>query len=466
MLQKVTFYGFLGTILLAPLPFGSNREWSWTLLCTLIGFWLFLECLPIWKKEKDEKRTIKQLAPLLLVFVGFCIWALFQSFPLGNSSELAHPIWTEASAILGLELNHSISINAQDTTRALMIMLSYGGCFWLSARFCRSSDNARIVLKAFMYASSIYAFYGLLIYFFGFKTVLWFDKWAYQNDVTSTFINRNTYATYAALGVIVSIAVLFQTVGSQLRGNLTQREIFRILVDNASKKAWFPFFALLLNTTALLQTHSRGGFLSLTLALLVLVVCLAYIRLLPKKLLIGSFSVVAFGAFFAFTMSSDLTVKRLEGTSFERSLRDDVYLLTIDAIESSPLLGTGYGTYQEAFRSYKNNDIRLSWNNWDKAHNTYLEMAMETGLIATIAIAFIFIFAFIVNVRGVLKRRRRQIYAVVSASSIVLVAAHALVDFSLQIPGFTVSFLLLAGMGWAQSRTSRRRSSGESGSSI
>ncbi|WP_417781930.1 O-antigen ligase family protein [Terasakiella pusilla] len=457
MLQKITFYGFLTTILLAPLPFGSNREWSWTTLALLIGLWVFLDTLPFNQQENKEKSQLKKLLFPALLFSLFCGWSFLQTVSLSPTPSLPHPLWQEAQSILNIQLPATISLNPQDTLQSLMIMLTYGGCFWLSCRVCHAPEKAKIVLNAFMVASALYAFYGLIVYFLDLKTILWFDKWAYKQDVTSTFVNRNTYATYAALGTLVSIAVLFQSIGKHLHDHLTPRQTIRILIENISQKAWFPFTAFLLNITALFQTHSRGGFLSLIIAMALLLACLAYIRLIPRKLLISFFAVVGFGAVFALSMSSDLTLKRLEGTSLASSARDDVYLATTEAIKSAPYIGTGYGTFQEGFKPFKSDSEMLSWYDWTEAHNTYLELAMETGIPATLLIISLFLLLFYINMRAVMKRRRRQIYAVVSAAAIVLVAAHAVVDFSLQIPGFTVSFLLIAGMGWAQSWTSKRR---------
>ena len=101
---------------------------------------------------------------------------------------------------------------------------------------------------------------------------------------------------------------------------------------------------------------------------------------------------------------------------------------------------------------------RLSPWNWDMAHNSYLELALELGVPATMAIGLAFAWLVGVYVSGIRRRRRRQIYSVMGLASVALVAAHALVDFSLQIPGFTVSFALLAGMAWAQSWPSSRSS--------
>jgi len=458
MLQTISFYGFLTTILLAPLPLGSNQPSTWTLLALLMAVWVLLDALPYQKNDKEERQFLQRIAPIFCIFALLCAWIVFQTIDLGPASHLAHPLWSETSALFGVTLPHSISLNVVDTYESLMILLTYGATFWLAARFFRTISYAKTALKSFMIASLLYAFYGLLIYFLDLKVILWFDKTAYLNDVTSTFINRNTYATYAGLGTVVSIALLFESIGDQLRGNLTQREILRLIIDNISKKAWLPFVALLLNATALLQTHSRGGFLAFCFALLILIIGLTVARLLPKKLLITSFAILGFGTFFAFSMSSDLTLQRLENTSFENSMRDEVFALTWQAIQNSPVLGTGYGTYEEAFKAYKNNDIRVNAYTWDKAHNTYLEIAMELGIPAISSIIILLMICLGLNLKAVFKRKRRQLYPIISASVIILVAVHALVDFSLQIPGFTVSFLFLAGMGWAQSWSDKRKS--------
>ena len=53
------------------------------------------------------------------------------------------------------------------------------------------------------------------------------------------------------------------------------------------------------------------------------------------------------------------------------------YRTTWDAIRDRPLLGTGYGTYADAFRAY--NHAGTGTYFLDKAHSTYLQMIMELG---------------------------------------------------------------------------------------
>jgi hypothetical protein len=54
-------------------------------------------------------------------------------------------------------------------------------------------------------------------------------------------------------------------------------------------------------------------------------------------------------------------------------------------------------------------------------------------------------------IRGVLRRRRRVIYPALGLGVTTLVAAHAAIDFSLQIPAITVTYLFLMGAACGQS---------------
>ena len=454
MARKITFYIFLSVALLSPLPFASNRPWSWSLLSALIGVLLILEGITSKDRPEVSRQFLTRMAPGLVLMGIVVSWVLVQTMP-GVPADLAHPLWLEAEELIGAAAEATISLDPVATKTSLMRLLAYGGVFWIAARFCRDPEIAAMVLKAFVIASSFYALYGLVVFFADLKMILWFEKWAYKDDLTSTFVNRNNYATFAGLGLIASVALTFDLIGKRLGNHLTDREMMRVIMESAFSQAWLPLVAILLTATALLLTHSRGGFLSTCLALFVLLVALTYAKLIPQKIGYALTSIVILGSAFAFTMSGDIVVKRLEGTTLESSLRDEVYGRVIGAIPSSPHLGTGYGTFQQTFMAYKTPE--LSFATWDKAHNSYLELAMELGLPATAAIVALFLWLSGVFLHGLTRRRRRKVYAAIGLSATVLVAAHALVDFSLQIPGFTVCYALLMGVAWAQSWTTQGR---------
>jgi O-antigen ligase len=179
------------------------------------------------------------------------------------------------------------------------------------------------------------------------------------------------------------------------------------------------------------------------------------LRRLPGKFGFAVIAIVAAGSLFALSMSGDLTVRRLQNTSLDREIRDEVYARVIDAVQANPTLGTGYGTFESAFMVYKTRD--LAGSAWDKAHNSYLELAMEVGVPATAAILLVFAWLAGTFLYGLVCRRRRRVYPALGLAALVLVAAHATVDFSLQIAGFTVCYALLTGVAWAQSWPTRQR---------
>jgi O-antigen ligase len=119
-------------------------------------------------------------------------------------------------------------------------------------------------------------------------------------------------------------------------------------------------------------------------------------------------------------------------------------------IGDHPWLGTGQGTFAYGFPSYRRSDASI-FTVWDMAHNTLLEIAAEMGLpiAALVVAAWLAIFATLI--RGVLVRRRGILVPAAALAVGLLAALHSLIDFTLQIPGYSIVALCLIGAGMAQS---------------
>jgi O-antigen ligase len=86
----------------------------------------------------------------------------------------------------------------------------------------------------------------------------------------------------------------------------------------------------------------------------------------------------------------------------------------------------------------------------DKAHNTYLELALEAGIPAAAALV-LSVFSFAALCLLALLRRKAVRFALAGLGATVLVGAHALVDFSLQMPAVAITYAALLGVCAAQS---------------
>ena len=85
-----------------------------------------------------------------------------------------------------------------------------------------------------------------------------------------------------------------------------------------------------------------------------------------------------------------------------------------------------------------------------------LELAVDVGipLAATIVIAWVLALSLLIN--GVRRRRRDRIIPIAALAIAALALTHSMVDFSLQIPGYTMVVMAVIGAGLAQSFPSRK----------
>jgi O-antigen ligase len=184
-----------------------------------------------------------------------------------------------------------------------------------------------------------------------------------------------------------------------------------------------------------------------------LIVALGFSRALSGRyaLGLGAVCLVALSLFFA--VGGGELDQRIAEASWVDEPRLRVYDLTLSAIEAAPLLGTGAGTFEEIFRFYRTPEIT---DVYMKAHNTYLENILELGLPAALALFGVIAGLAVLTCIGLRRRQRDIIYPCIGLASTVLVAAHSVVDFSLQIPAVTATYCLIMGAACAQCWSTRK----------
>ena len=359
-----------------------------------------------------------------------------------------HPLWQEAAAALDLEISGRVSLDPADSHSVVLRLLTYGGIFWLALQCGRDGQRAATAFYALTLAGLAYAAYGLLVLFSGTNMVLWMSKPSYHDVVTSTFINRNSYATYAGLGLICATALVIRFMGDHVggAGSLFER-LYRNL-EPLIARGWGLFLAWPMLLTAVLLTQSRGGFLSTLLGFLAFLAAVGASRSLSlvRVLAIAVPFLIAAVALVQFSGSS--TANRMLVAQSDGESRNEVYALTLEALQERPMLGTGLGTFEPVFRQHRTSEIRARFQ---KAHSTFLELALEFGLpgaaLLFASIAFLFVRCLI----GVRVRQRDHLFPAVGVGVTVLVTAHSLVDFSLQIPAVATTFAFILGLAVAQS---------------
>ena len=457
-METLLFWSFALVVCLAPLPFGGNEPWAWSLLALALGLlallWGLAGVVSRGLVTLRSRRTLPYAAAMLLL----TLWYLLQALPI-LPAGWHHPAWAEAAAALEIDATGALSLTPDRTLTALMRLLSYAAAFWLGLHLLRRRRRARQFLWALVAAGVGYALYGLSEHLSGGMQVLWMDKFSYREALTSSFINRNSYAAYAGLGLVIAMGLLLHRLDRIWvpRGHGWRLRLVSA-IDGLGAAVWLLLAAILLLLTALVLTASKGGALA-SVAGLAAVLLLAgggrrLSRLLALLLLIGLGSLVLL-------QSGELLGDRLAGTRLQESEeagdRLSLYALAAREIQRNPLGGTGLGSFAGVYLERRGPEFGLNPLNQVRVHNSYLETLLESGLPAGLLLLALPTLAFFLQLRALGQPGVVRPFPAIAAAATVLFAVHSLVDFSLQMPGIAITYAALLGLGVAQSYPHHRR---------
>ena len=434
-------------VVLAPLPFGSNRPWAWSLLALVTGGLLVLWAWRLWRSGAAPVAAGPLRGPALL-FLLVCAYAAFQALP-GQPPWLANPYWQLPADLLAVTPYNSISIDPAATSTAVMRLLTYGGMFWLTVQSFRTIEQADRALLTIALTAAAYSAYGLLMHVSGTQLILWYPKWDHLDSVTGTFPNRNHFATFIGLGLLCALAYGARQLSATGR---RQGGLSGLLLH--PRPAHFAILAAVpIAFGGLVLSLSRAGLASTLLACALFLAGLALRarrqRAIWSVLLLAFFTIA--GLYLAIGGTGLLARLSLLLDPGETEYRFSAYRMMLLAIADHPWLGIGYGGFEDAFKAYRAPPLVLYF---DTAHNTYLEHALELGLPAAIALWSSVVWLALIGLRGFLQRQPAGIYGWAAACATLLVGVHAALDFSLQIPAVAITYSVMLAIGCSQPASS------------
>ncbi len=461
MIPRAAFVVLMVLVASAAVPLGANRMWAWALMAIVVGVLMIAMALAMAANPAAAPMPWRNYRVPAIGYLLVLVWTLVQAST-ATPAALHHPLWADAEAILGTPLVGAISLDPPETLSEATRFIAYGGIFWLAMQFACRDGRARTMLWVIVLAITANAAYGLLVQISGTNTILWFDKWAYPNVVTGTFVNRNHFATYLGLGLIVTLTFLIEEMRRIAAG--VSLRTFGGLVE-VSESLTLRFYLLSglvgLLVLAALMTGSRGGLAAIAAGVAALLGGIALSTLVSGGRVARLGLALAAGAGLALLLSGEIVVERAyhgDGATERAGL----YAATARAVAERPLLGTGPGTYGEAFLAYRPHDIGVSrlrlW--YDHAHNTYLEVAFESGIPALIVLLLMAGWVLVVLARGARTRRHNDLLPAVGIGATALVAVHALFDFSIEIPAVAATYLAILGIAYAQAFNHAERTEG------
>ena len=452
MIEQLIFAAAILGVAWVPFWLGSNREIAWLINAGYFGTLVLLLEAALLLGRRAHPVALKRVAYPAVIFAVTCVWILIQAST-WIPAWLENPIYQYGRDTFHIDISGSITINRGLSYLALLRLLTEGAVFWLFLQLCRSPQRAHWAVQAVAVIGMAYAIYGVIAFFVFPGTILWLTKYAYNDSVTSTFINRNSYATYAGIGLVCALACTLSAYGRSTInvGRSALRRAVAFIASTAGPAGWWLVGTFIL-ALALVRTGSRGGIMATVAGLLALLL-LATLR--GRNPVVAAASLLGLAAAgVAIFVFGDFFAGRLLELGFNSADRLAVYKLTILSILDAPWKGFGYGTFEYVFPMYRDNSLSL-YGVWDKAHNTYLEIVQGLGIPAA-ALFLVMLAILVVRVaRAALTRRSSATAALVATSATVIVLLHSFVDFSMQIQAVALTWTALLGAGVAQSWSGR-----------
>jgi O-antigen ligase len=439
-----------------PLPIGGHADWAASLSASLAGLLLLVWCVVAWRGSLTLNVPFV-LLPAALLIAGVVGWSALQATPGILPAGWVHPIWVEATTY-GLTVEPTVSLDQSASFDALTRFLGSCGMFLLVFALAQRETQARQLLLAILAIVTAYAAFGILQQLTGWRLG---EGSSRGGNVVSTFVNRNHFATYANLGLIIALGLMLEPL---LLDDATRRGHFGARIAQAIASIFeerrHALIAAVVILLASIGSASRGGLLSLAgagLCLLAIIFLVSRAKRSTKFLAIAA--TVGFGGLLIW-LTGDALLSRFQvilaaDTLGEIDGRIAAWKMTLAAIAKRPLLGYGHGAYQELFFLAHDPELgRLGI--FDHAHNDYLQTVAELGLPAAGALFLALLMLWGLCIAGAVTRRRRRLYPLVASASGVLVALHAVTDFSLLMPSVAMTFAAILGIGCAQSRPRAR----------
>jgi O-antigen ligase len=447
--NQIPAYLLFITVAAAPFPFGSSDPTPVAVWCILLG--IAAVSASMRGLGRPHKALVFGLGVLVACY-GFVLHEQLSDLPL---LAKPHPLWAEASRLLGLGLTPSVSIAKYAPFYSLGPPLAAILALTLGLVVGSDRSRARQLLFVVGWSGVAYACYGILSNVLEPTMILWREKQGYIGNVTGPFVNRNTAATYFGSCAAVWLLILSERIRKRLpEGPLTWKHFSQQFLSRVRKPVMIAFWAFFSCFMALLMSGSRAGVM-VSLFVLVAAFTVFFWRDFPKRkslalLVTGASAVVLL----LVQVLGGSVNRRFDAQSLADEGRLDTYRATLHMIADHPWFGTGLGTFVWSFPSYRSPEPSL-WGVLDAAHSTPLELAADLGIPLAAAIGLGWILVLALLIRASWWRRREGIVPLAALSVALIGLLHSMVDFSLQIPGYAIVAFAVVGVGLGQSfRTS------------
>lgn len=424
----------LGLVFLPALLFGGSSDY----FRALFGFWgIVLAILVLvhrWLRGKEKLISHRKLVypepwPILALWGGFLLLLAGQCLPLPGFLGG----WLAGDDVEGSW--RTISPYPEATIRALISWVPSFAVFAAIGLLYHTRGQLRRLLWGLFLSAVAISLYGIMETYSEREMIWNLPKQAYLGAVTGTFINRNSFAAYMALGIGAGLGLGLHRLS---KSAATPQQTGRV------EQLVLMAFLGVLCLAGVVLSKSRGGLSSILLAGLP-VAWWFFGRRRPRLFWSVASGLLLATFVLAWWISREpLTERFAELPADVRTgdARPTAWATSLKIAARGPIFGVGAGTYEDQFRVIPDTGVLVRYNH---AHSDPLEILAETGLVGFALFFGGIAWALVVAGRALRERHSRfaRLLTVGAMAGVAAVLFHSLFDFPLQIPGVRHAFFAL-----------------------
>lgn len=427
----------------APIPAGSNRPLFWVLWGVVVALLGSIYAVAMIRTHALPRFALEQVPVMRTLAATLIIYLAVQLVPF---APLLQAIGIPVSMLFGSIASPAISVAPGMTALVLLQWATYMLFFYLALQVAVNRERAHWLLHAIFYIISAHAAYALLALAQLGDPMLIFEKWAYEGAATGTFVNKNSFATFTAFGLVVGLSLMLRDAEARLRRRDYDPRVGRVTNWSA---ILINGVCLLTLGAALIASQSRAGLFAAAIGCLAALLIFAARRRSGERrgIILLALLVLVTGVGIVSLYGGGL-LERVGSLDSSVDIRTELYQQVVGLIADRPWIGFGAGTFEAVFPYFHRLPVSPDLV-WDKAHSTYLALWVEMGVIAgTIPLLIVAMMAWRL-LKAALERARDWTLPLAGFSVIVVAAVHSIVDFSLEIQANVLIFLAIVALGLA-----------------
>ncbi|MDO9043644.1 MAG: O-antigen ligase family protein [Desulfocapsaceae bacterium] len=446
-MNALSFFLFIATLVFAPLAFGSVETWSITIVECLI----FLTALTCFFHSHRQGKSILQI-PGILPLSLLLLWMFLQLIPLPpDLVKLIAPAIHQTYAPL-LDLNGNsywipLTVNQKDSLLEWIRFTSYGVFYILTVQLLGRSEMLTKTVKIIAWLSIGIAFLAIIQKFTSPHEIYWFRPTPSNSGTVGPWVYHNHYAGFMELVFPLTLALFFY-----YRPTFIYQQNFRsraasIFSAPGSNLHFFLGFGGILILASVFIALSRGGIIAISLGLFFFLLLLSSKRaksgsVLPLVLIGCLLLAVTWLGWDPILAKFNRTLTETGGIN---DARLHIWQDCAPMIRDFFFTGTGFGTFIHVYPQYS---TIPSTSIFDHAHNDYIELLTDGGIIGFLLAAW---FVLTIVIHGFQKLRcRRNHYSILviiaGLTAIFSLLLHSVTDFNMHNGANGLYFFFLCGL--------------------